>query len=994
MSISNLSSNTPADTMTSNIVGLLPTPSFGKAVNIKLDHENYLLWKAQMMPFLRSQQLLGIVDGTIGAPETMLTVTTTDGATQVPNPAYQNWLQQDQSVLSILLSSLSHDVLGRVLTLSTSYDVWVALERMFASQSRARIMHIRRQLAMIQKKNLSMTTYFNKVKSLADALGSCGKVLPEEDIVTYILTGLDTTYDPIVISLTTREDPVSLNDAYAHLLAFEMRQEQNEAMVQISDNLANRGNRGGSGGRVHSNRGGWRGQGCDGRGRTQMQGASSCNNNRPICQVCNKAGYTAINCYHRFNHSYTADENKFTAAANVNQAYTVDTNWYTDSGATDHITSELDRLTTKEKYTGRDQVQTANGSATKKVLLGGHCKGGLYPLPSNSTINPRSAMSGIKTSQKQWHCRLGHPCSSVVQQVIQLNNLSCPSSNNDSFVCDACQRAKSHQLPFPLSNNMSSLPLELVFSDVWGPAKTSARGYKYYVSFIDNFSRFTWLFLLKHKSDVANIFVHFKTHVERLLNKKIICVQSDWGGEYQKLHSILTQTGIAHRVSCPHTHQQNGTAERKHRHIVEVGLSLLAQANMPIRFWDEAFQTACYLINRLPSKQTFDSVLQENKQTTTVTDHDLSNEVFSEGEADDSAAVEDHIVTATQDPVIGPEETIMAITTNHTAVPEPISQHPMRTRLKDNIRQVKEFKDGTVRYSYVVQTSETEPSCHVEALKNKNWRQAMKDEYDALMRNETWNLVQPKQGMNLIDCKWVFKLKRRADGTIDRHKARLVVKGFNQRYGIDYEDTFSPVVKSATIRLYYPWPSRENVFLHGILEEEVYMKQPPGFEDQRCPSTGRRPNESLDSDWTGCPDDRRSTSGFAVFIGSNLVSWSSRKQATVSRSSTESEYKGLANATAEVVWVQSVLGELGVFQSRPPCLWCDNLGVTYLSANPIFHARTKHIEVDFHFVRERVARKALEMKFIPSGDQLADVFTKAATTSQLAVFRRNLNLTG
>lgn len=180
--------------------------------------------------------------------------------------------------------------------------------------------------------------------------------------------------------------------------------------------------------------------------------------------------------------------------------------------------------------------------------------------------------------------------------------------------------------------------------------------------------------------------------------------------------------------------------------------------------------------------------------------------------------------------------------TTSTAVAAP--QRPV-TRSQHGIVKPKIYTDGTIRYGQLATTSEG-PLDLQSALADKNWKQAMDIEFDALCKNKTWHLVSPQKRRNVIGCKWVYKIKRRSDGKIERYKARLVAKGFKQRYGIDYEDIFSPIVKAATIRLVLSvavsrnWCLRQldvtNAFLHGYLEEEeVYMRQPPGYEDKARP---------------------------------------------------------------------------------------------------------------------------------------------------------------
>jgi transposase InsO family protein len=345
--------------------------------------------------------------------------------------------------------------------------------------------------------------------------------------------------------------------------------------------------------------------------------------------------------------------------------------WLTDTGATDHLTANLNNLQVPAPYKGTEQVSVGNGQSipinnigngqlcTKfynfrlqnllhsprissnllsvhklckdnncscyfdsnkfliqdlpsgKVLYKGLSKNGLYPIHTHSsspsvTASPSvSAFLSSKNKWQLWHHRLGHPSDRVLVSALpSLSSCISVSNKHVQHHCKHCLIGKMHKLPFAQSQFQSTQPLELVHSDVWGPAPiNSSNGYRYYLLFVDDFSRFSWLFLLKHKSEVLTTFKHFKATVENQLSTQIKYLRTDCGGEYSSnaFTDFCSSHGITHQFSCPHTPQQNGIVERKHRHIVESALTILSHASLPITYWTYAVSTAVHLINRLPT---------------------------------------------------------------------------------------------------------------------------------------------------------------------------------------------------------------------------------------------------------------------------------------------------------------------------------------------------------------------------------------------------------
>ena len=318
--------------------------------------------------------------------------------------------------------------------------------------------------------------------------------------------------------------------------------------------------------------------------------------------------------------------------------------WYFDSGASNHMTNTVVPLSNLRNYDGKLKINTADGSSlpisvvgdlsssltnvfvspnlstnlisvgqlvdnncnvhfsrsgcvvqdqvSRQMITKGHKVGLLFPFHvSPSTFIPSFpllsfACNVVGSGNKMWHRRLGHPNSNVLGTLFNsglLGNKAC-SSIDISFDCTSCKLGKSKVLPFPHHASRASQCFELIHSDVWGIAPVVSHvHYKYFVTFIDDFSRFTWVYFLRAKGEVFSVFQRFLAFLETQFSASIKVLRSDSGGEYMsnEFQVFLQRKGIISQRSCPSTPQQNGVAERKNRHLLDVVRTLLLESSVP-----------------------------------------------------------------------------------------------------------------------------------------------------------------------------------------------------------------------------------------------------------------------------------------------------------------------------------------------------------------------------------------------------------------------------
>lgn len=535
-------------------------------------------------------------------------------------------------------------------------------------------------------------------------------------------------------------------------------------------------------------------------------------------------------------------------------------------------------------------------------LVGSRTREGLWSMNLNQDCKNSALLTQEKEKTLKWHQKLGHLGKGNMRKLLTTSEgMNITEENLDILnnTCEICLKAKQTRIPFGKERTRAKRPLEIIHTDVCGPIEPVTWDRKKYIlTFIDDFTHFVMIYLLEGKYEVPEAVKEYTNQVETKWNLKISKLRCDNGREFvnDDLKNWCKKRGIIMDLTTPYTPQLNGKAERMNRTLIEKTRALLTDAQRDKSFWGEAARTAAYLINRSPtsaiqgtpfenwtSKKPNLSRLQIfgcNAYTKTLAPlkklDDRCKKYIFVGYAPNGYRLYDQerkkiiisrdVVFAEKDKEEKPNKENKSVKINTNAEEEFEEQKETENELTINEISESEEEIQSQDAAEELEESEEEETQEIKedlgrgkrkkktpsklkdyvyliykeattGVDKEKWIRAIEDEKKSLEENSTWTIIDRAEAKNnrILTNKWVFKIKD--DG---RYKARLVVRGCEQRHGIDFEETFSPVVSSSSLRTLLALATKrrdhivkfdiKTAFLYGDLKEQIFMELPKGYD--------------------------------------------------------------------------------------------------------------------------------------------------------------------
>lgn len=914
----------------------------------KFNGRNFSLWKMRIQAILRKDNCLEAITG---RPTTV-----TDDA---------KWKQMDGDAIANIHLTLADEVLSSIEEKTSAKEIWDHLVKLYQAKSLHSKIFLKRKLYSLRmEESSSVTEHINKLNTLFSQLKALDHKIEPNERAELLLQSLPDSYDQLIISLTNNKltEELIFDDIAAAVLEDESRRNNKEdktASSHQAEALAVMSGRSGERGPSGSHKRG----GSNAKSKKKCYHCGKKGHLKKDCWELKKKDFNP-----QGNVASTSDDGNALvseAATTIGGKRGFTDVWLLDSAATFHMTSWREWFHHYEPtfggyvYSCNDQALKIVGIGTIKLkMFNGtvhtiqdvrHVEGlkknllslgqlddlgfkmesenkvmkiikgelvimkaekiaaNLYLLKGETLQEGEASVATTSSSEKSsmiWHKKLGHMSEQGMKILAEKNLLPGLTKVSLPF-CEHCIVSKQHRLKFKTSNSRSKAILELVHSDVWQAPVTSLGGANYFVSFIDDYSRRCWVYPIKRKADVFEVFKSYKARLELESGRKIKCLRSDNGGEYtgKEFMEFCQHAGIKRQFTTAYTPQQNGVAERMNRTLLERTRAMLRTADLEKKFWAEAVSTACHVVNRSPSTaiemktpmemwtgkpvdysnlHIFGSpayVMYHTQETTKLDPKSrrclflgyadgvkgyrlwdpttrkvvISRDVIFIEDGEEYQAGNDSTLKEKAETTTIQAERNLEHDDSSEAELEHEELNPVEPEVSDIRRSDRTRRppgwhsdyemEGNVAYCFL--TEDGEPSTLQEALNSSDagqWMTAMQEEMEALHKNKTWELVPLPHGRRPIGNKWVFKLKRNGDDQVERYRARLVVKGYAQKEGVDFNEIFSPVVRLTTVRvvlamcatfdLHLEQLDVKTAFLHGDLKDEIYMLQPEGFEEK------------------------------------------------------------------------------------------------------------------------------------------------------------------